>query len=258
MKRAIVLLVGPLCAIFVVSLLVAPQSKIQHQDSSAFQMALQQAVDRLEGSGKTFIAGTATPARAAPQQPTFDGRYTCDTYEQAMTTCDPAMPGCVDHTTDPMGHTCVHGEYTCQIATCETYDMQNTTCDVNHPDCPTVPHTTEPPPYHHTCQGHTCDEGFTCDFTTDPRAFTCDAANSQCEDVTFNAFIPTCNPMDPACRTNNPKGYCTADNYPTCIVTQTTCDVADPACDTIDPTKPGCATPTETTTWGKIKERYSR
>ena len=93
MKKAIGFLLGPIVAVFIVGLLVTPQPKIQHQDSSAFQVALQQAVDRLEGS-TMFLAGTATPVNAAPQQPTFDGSYTCDTYDEILPTCNPVVPGC--------------------------------------------------------------------------------------------------------------------------------------------------------------------
>jgi hypothetical protein len=252
-KKAIVFLLVPICAAFVLGLLVTPQTKVQHQDSSAFQVALQGAVDRLEGGGNVLLAGTATPVHAAPQQPTFDGRYTCDTYEPIMTTCDPAQ-GCADHTQDPLGHTCVAEEYTCQQATCDTYDPRAFTCDPNLAEC-NLPHTTEPTPYSHTCQGHTCDGSFTCDFTVDPRALTCDAADPLCESTTFNAFIPTCNPMLPECRLNNP-GHCTAQGYHTCEPTAHTCDPAFPDCTTIDPSQPGCATPVEKTSWGQIKHLY--
>jgi hypothetical protein len=75
-------------------------------------------------------------------------------------------------------------------------------------------------------------------------------------DFTFDAFMITCNPMLPECRTNNP-GHCTAQNYPTCVAGVITCDVADPLCVTINPSKPECATPVKETTWGQIKEKYS-
>jgi len=121
--------------------------------------------------------------------------------------------------------------------------------------CWTGIHTVEPFPYNHTCDGHTCDGSFTCDFTLDPRAGTCDAADPACGFTTFDAFTPTCNPMLPECRINNP-GHCTAENYPTCQMGFVTCDPADPVCTTIDPAQPGCATPVEKTSWGQIKTLY--
>jgi hypothetical protein len=254
-KKVIGFLLCPLCAVLLLSLIVTPQTKIYHRDSSAFQLALQQAVDRLEGGSRLLLAGTVTPVAAHPMQPTFDGRYTCETYEQGFPTCDPGA-GCLAHTADPQGHTCMNGEYTCQLATCDTYDSQMPTCDPNGANC-NVPHTTEPAPYNHTCEGHTCDGSFTCDFTVDPRAVTCDAADPQCLDFTFDAFMTTCDPMRPECRTNNPKGHCTAQNYPTCVAGVVTCDVADPLCVTINPAKPECATPVKETTWGQIKAKYS-
>jgi hypothetical protein len=253
-KRVIALLLGPLCALLVIGIFVAPQPRMQHDGSSAFNLALQQAIDRLEDGGKVVLAGTATPVKADPMQPTFDGGYTCETYEPSFPTCDLAA-GCLAHTADPQGHTCMQGEYTCQMATCDTYDPQMETCDPNSPMC-NMPHTTEPAPYNHTCQGHTCDGTFTCDFTLDPRALTCDAASPECHFTTYDAFMMTCNPMLPECRLNNP-GHCTAENYPTCQAGVPTCDSGDPACSTIDPSQPGCATPTEKTTWGKVKDRYS-
>jgi hypothetical protein len=258
MKKVIGLLLAPVCVVFIFSLLAAPQPRIQHQDSSAFQAALQQAINRLEGGGKTLLGGTATPVQAGPMTPTYDGRYTCDTYNPAYPTCEPAVCNTYPHTADPAGHTCVAGEYTCQMATCDTYDPQQLTCDVYRNTQCGAPnqHTTEPIPYSHTCQGHTCDGTFTCDFTVDPRALTCDAATPECWTPTFEAFQVTCNPMLPECRMNNPKGHCTAENYPTCQPGAYTCDPANPQCATIDPHTPGCATPTEHTTWGKVKERY--
>jgi hypothetical protein len=256
MKKAIVFLLIPICAAFVLGLLVTPQTKVQHQDSSAFQVALQGAVDRLEGSGELLLAGTATPVHAAPQQPTFDRRYTCDTYEPGLPTCDAS---CGEHTTDPLGHTCLNEAYTCQQATCDTYDPQAFTCDRFDPACgpvPPPPHTFEPAPYNHTCDGHTCDAAFTCDFTVDPRAYTCDAADPQCEAPTFYYLQPTCNPMLPECRINNPL-HCTSQaGYPTCEPGLITCDPGDPLCATVDPADPRCGTPVEETTWGQIKTLY--
>ncbi len=256
MKKVIALFLCPLCALLVVGLFAASQTKVQHQGSSAFNVALQQAVDRLEDGGKAVLAGTATPVQAAPLVPTYDGRYTCQTYDPAYTTCDRVQCN-YQHTADPAGHTCVAGEYTCQMATCDTYDAQKYTCDVyKNPQCGAPnQHTTEPPPYNHTCQGHTCDGTFTCDFTLDPRALTCDAGNFECVHTTFDAFMVTCNPMLPECRMNNP-GHCTAQTYPTCQAGVPTCDPGNPACATIDPSQPGCATPVEETTWGHIKARY--
>lgn len=260
MKKVIALLLGPVCALFIISLLAAPQLRVQHQGSTAFETGLQQAIERLEGGGKTFLAGTATPVQANPLTPTYDGRYTCDTYNPVYPTCDRQLPACnIAHTANPVGHTCVAGEYTCQMATCDTYDAQQYTCDVyKNAQCGSPgQHTTEPSPYSHTCQGHTCDGTFTCDFTVDPRALTCDAANPECWVPTFEAFAVTCNPMLPECRENNPKGHCTAENYPTCQLGTYTCDPVNPQCATIDPHTPGCATPTEQTTWGKVKARYA-
>lgn len=258
MKRAIGFLLSPICAVLLLSLLVTPQTKTDFEDSSAFQVALQQAVDRLEGGGKLLLAGTATPVAAKSEPvPTYDGRYTCETYDIALATCDPAMPGCLPHTSDPQGHTCIAGEYTCDLPTCETYDAQMFTCDPNAAAC-VWPHTTEPVPYNHTCDGHTCDGSFTCDFTVDPRALTCDAADPQCELATFNAFLPTCDPMRIDCRENNPHGYCTAQGYNTCELTTPTCDPGQPGCDTVDPGKPGCATPVKRTTWGQVKALHEQ
>lgn len=260
MKRVLGFLSSFLCSLLLISLLLSPQTKIQHQDSSAFEWALDRAVARLEFGGRLILAGTATPVAAAAQQVTYDGRYTCDTYEAALLTCDAGSPGCVEHTADPQGHTCVDGAYTCEFVTCDTYDMQTATCDPFNPACgpiPPPPHTFEPSPYNHTCEGHTCDGTFTCDFTLDPRGFTCDAADPQCQEATFDAFHTTCDPMSPLCRTNNPKGYCTAQTYPTCTPGTTTCDPVDPLCSTIDPYDPQCMTPTKKTTWGKLKASYS-
>lgn len=257
-RRAIGFLLGPICAALLVSLLVTPQPRPHHEDSSAFQTALQQAVDRLESGGRLLLAGTATPVLAGVQQPTYDGRYTCDTYEVTMLTCDPAGGLCPAHTSDPQGHTCVAGEYTCDLPTCDTYDPQQLTCDTNDPACggPAL-HTFEPPPYNHTCDSYTCDGHFTCDFTVDPRAETCDAADPMCMRTTFDAFIVTCNVMLPECRQNNPDA-CTALNYPTCTPGVPTCDPIDPACATVDPSDPACWTPTETTTWGQVKAKYQQ
>jgi hypothetical protein len=133
------------------------------------------------------------------------------------------------------------------------------TCDPNDGVC-NVPHTTEPAPYNHTCDGGTCDGHFTCDFTVDPRAETCDAADPLCQathgPITFNHYQPTCDPMNPGCRLNNPK-HCTAQEpgaYLTCDPSVTTCD-ATAGCETVDPVPP-CATPTKWTTWGQLKDLY--
>jgi hypothetical protein len=243
----------------VLSLFVSPTPKIQHQDSSAFQTALQQAVSRLEGSGKVLLAGTATPALAGgAQTATFDGAYTCQTYDIAINTCDPGRPECVVHTADPLGHTCVGGEYTCQMATCDTYDPSMPTCDPNKTECTgAAGHTFEPPPYNHTCEGHTCDGAFTCDFTVDPRAWTCDAADIDCLGETFDAFMETCNPMLPECQINNPH-HCTAQAYDTCDPSVPTCELGNPDCETVDPQAPNCGTPVERTTWGKVKVKYAQ
>ncbi len=257
MKKAITLLLVPLCTVVLLSLLVTPQSRIQHQDSSAFKMALQQAVDRLEGGGKLLLAGTATPVAAAgvQQEATYDGRYTCETYEPAYPTCDPGPAGCVDHTADPQGHTCWDELYTCQAVTCDTYDPLMVTCDPNNADC-VFPHTSEPAAFNHTCEGHTCQGTFTCDFTVDPRAPTCDAADFDCQRPTFDAFVTTCDPMKPECSVNN-SGHCTAQTYPTCDAAVPTCDPADATCVTLDPTDPNCTTPTKKTTWGAVKAKYA-
>jgi hypothetical protein len=278
LKKAIGFVLGPVCVVLLVSLLITPQTKSLHEDSSAFQVALDQAVARLEGGGKALLAGTATPVVAAPAECTWDpDSYTCDTYEPAgFFTCEPAQQTCdvsciPPHTADPIGLTCKGGPpaYTCDFATCETYDMQVMTCDHNNPQCgpvetsdpppcePGHQHTSEFAPYGHTCYGHTCDAGFTCDFTADPRAGTCDAADPLCQLPTFQHDVTTCDPMDPLCRMHNPKGYCTAANYPwgTCDGAQT-CDPLEPGCTTVDPQEPGCATPIERTTWGKVKSKY--
>jgi hypothetical protein len=251
-KKAIGLLLIPLCTVLVLSLLVTPQSRIQHQDSSAFGLALQRAVDRLEGGSKVLLAGTATPVAAMVPAATYDGAYTCDTYEPAMLTCDPAQ-GCAEHTMDAMAHTCSNEMYTCQVATCDTYDPQMVTCDPNGAEC-AVPHTSEPAAYNHTCDGHTCDGAFTCDFTVDPRALTCDAANVDCAGPTFNHNEVTCNPMQDECQL--PFNQCTAQQYPTCEPGVATCDPGDPACATVDPSDPRCGTPVKQTTWGKVKAEY--
>ena len=260
MKKAIGLLLGSVCTVFLISLLLAPQPKIQHQESSAFGLALNQAVQRLEGGGKLFLAGTATPVAAQQNgtEPTFDGAYTCDTFQIAGAfTCDPGDPNCpgagLPHTADPEGHTCGVGlnGYTCQFATCETYDPQAFTCDPFNPQCgpvPPPPHTFEPPPYNHTCEGATCDGRFTCDFTADPRALTCDAASPQCIEFTFDFQHSSCDPVNPLCRHNNPKGACTAANYPTCDGVSPTCDVNDPT----------CTTATQRSTWGSVKSKYEK
>lgn len=248
-RRAIGLLLAPLCAVVILSLLVTPQSKIQHQDSSAFGKALQQAVYRLEGGSKMLLAGTATPVlAAAAQQCTFDGRYTCETYDPVMTTCDPGT-GCIDHTAEPQGHTCSNEWYTCQIATCDTYDPQMATCDPNSAEC-CYPHTAEPEGMNHTCDGHTCDRAFTCDYTVDPRWPTCNAAYVDCTVPTRDAFVMTCNPMQEECRLENPD-HCTSDMYPTCDPSQPTCDPV--ICETVDPNSPHCGTPVRQTTWGGVK-----
>jgi hypothetical protein len=218
---------------------------------------LQQAVYRLEGGGKMLLAGTATPVVAAPQQYTYDGRYTCETYDPAMYTCDAGLPDCqtgIEHTADPQSHTCSDEWYTCEVATCDTYDPLMVTCDPNDPCCTTCPHTQEPPPYNHTCDGHTCDGAFTCDFTVDPRALTCDAADVDCMIPTRDAFVITCNPMKPECRLENPD-HCTAEGYPTCDPSQPTCDPV--VCSTVDPNDPHCGTPVKKTTWGGIKAEYN-
>jgi hypothetical protein len=253
MKKAMGFFLGSICVVVLLGLLVTPQPRVQHQGSSAFDVALEQAVNRLEGGSKFLLGGAATPVDAQ-LQPTFDGRYTCETYEAGLATCDPAA--CGDHTTDPVGHTCVAGEYTCQAATCDTYDRQQLTCDPYNSACPGPgTHTTEAAPFNHTCDGHTCDGAFTCDFTVDPREPTCDAADPNCHYTTFDAFQVTCDPMKEECRVNNPD-HCTAEGYFTCAVPiQITCDPGDPACPTIDPAQ-GCATATEHTTWGQIKTLY--
>jgi hypothetical protein len=245
-KNAIGLLLCSVLAVVLMAFLVQPRQKIQHDDSSAFQIALDQAIQRLEGGGAMLLAGTATPAHANPvPEPTYDGKYTCDTFDQAALTCDPAAPGCsmagLPHTSDPAGHTCVGGAYTCEsFSTCDTYDMQALTCDVfRDPDCG-IPgtHTCEPAPYNHTCQSVTCDGVYTCDLTVDPRAATCDAADPACATLTFDYAMATCNPMDPICRINNP-GHCTSDAYYTCY--------SGP---------PECNNPVKKTTWGKLKHEY--
>jgi hypothetical protein len=138
------------------------------------------------------------------------------------------------------------------VATCDTYDPHMATCDPGAAEC-LVQHTTEGTPYNHTCDGHTCDGSFTCDFTLDPRALTCDAADDECISTTYDAFAITCNPMKEECRINNP-GHCTAEGYNTCDPTAPTCDPA--TCSTIDPNEPGCATPIRHTTWGAVKAKY--
>ncbi|GEM_PF-2647917 len=274
MKKAISFLICSILIAAVASMFIAPQVHVQHQGSSAFKMALNQAVDRLENGGRIILAGTATPV-AAQVLPTYDGRYTCDTYNIPGTeTCDAANPMCGisgAHTSDPMGHTCVVDAYTCQMSTCDTYDSQQFTCDANNADCTSAAggHTTEPPPYNHTCDGNTCDGVFTCDFTVDPRAPTCDAANIDCVKTTIDYAMITCNPMRPECQVNNPE-HCTAQTYPTCDNASPTCvfgaechyttKIYD-TCDGISPTcdgQPGCTNPVQRTDWGRIKHNYRK
>jgi hypothetical protein len=150
------------------------------------------------------------------------------------TTCPP-QPTC-----DPTGATC-SGAYTCQFPTCETYDAHKFTCDRTRPECAGAGHTTEPPPYSHTCQGPTCDHSFTCDITADPRSYTCDAANTLCVKPTFNAYVLTCNPMLPECRINNPQ-HCTSQIYHTC-------QSGVPECPPVG---------VKGTTWGQVKEKYKK
>jgi len=197
-------------------------------------------------------SATCDPAYCQP--PTYDGRYTCETYQ------GPGMPRCigVNHTIQ------AQGAYTCSSPACMTYDAGRPTCDTNQPACrPTYDpatltcdasrmtcdgsspnchprHTMEPPGSNVTCQtSHTCDKGFTCDLTSDPRAFTCDAANPQCQRATYNAFMATCNPLQIGCRINNP-GACTTQFYETC-------QRGNPHCPPVG---------VEGTTWGKVKEKY--
>lgn len=209
MKKVIGVLLFSLCTVALLSLIFAPHSKIDHQSSSAFEAALNVAIDRLESGGRTIIVGSATPVAAAALQATYDNGYTCD------------------------------------AATCDTYDATYLTCDRINPTCAGNGHTYEPSPYNHTCEGYTCNAAHTCDFTADPRAETCDAANGECQQPTFNNNVVTCNPMQQECRKNNPNGFCTAVNYPTCDGVSFTCDG-----------QTGCTNPTERTSWGKIKSKY--
>ena len=261
MRKLIQVLCACCCVAVVTAVLASRPVRIHHESSSAFPTALQAAVDRLENGGRAVMGATAVmmnataPAVVAQNSPvTFDGRYTCETYSPNFPTCQqgPACPFAgLTHTADPNGHTC-RAQYTCQMVTCQTYDHQAMTCDPNQPICrPPTGHTTEPPPYGHTCDGQTCDGSFTCDFTADPRGSTCDAAHPLCQRPTFNAFEPTCNPMLPQCRYNNP-GACTAQPMnPTCSglppcgpmtsdPRSVTCDPLVCSTPTSNPTQPTC------------------
>jgi hypothetical protein len=208
-KKAIGILFCSLCAVVFLALIIAPHPKIQHQGSSAFDAALDAAVAKLEHGGTVILNRSATPAAAVPLQITSDNGYTCDAN------------------------------------TCDTYEAQYATCDRIDPICRGNGHTFEPPPFNHTCEGYTCDGAHTCDVTADPRAETCDAANIDCTAPTFNNVVLTCNPMQQECRRNNPKGFCTAVNYPTCDGQSFTCNGVT-----------GCTNPTEHTSWGKIKSKF--
>jgi hypothetical protein len=252
MQKVIAVLCGCCLVALTVTAVLTPQPKVHHADSTAYTAALSSAVDRLEHSNRTVLGATAillnaaAPAALAQGAPTFEG-------------------------------------YTCQAPTCDTYNPQRPTCERTNPICSgSGVHTTEPPPYDHTCQGQTCDGSFTCDFTADPRAPTCDAANTSCQQPTFNAFQSTCDPLQPACRPNNP-GACTAQpNNPTCsgaaCPTHTsdprsvTCDASNPVCPpltsnpgqvtcdpafpTCDQSNPLCRVGASGTTWGKVKDSY--
>ena len=211
MQRVIAVLCGCCCVALLVTALTTPQPRVRHESSSAFTVALESAVGRLENGGRAALGATAVmmnataPAVVAQGTPTFEG-------------------------------------YTCQTATCNTYNPQQPTCDRGNPMClpPGATHTAEPPPYNHTCEGQTCDGSFTCDFTADPRSETCDAANTVCVRPTFSAYQPTCDPFQPDCRRNNP-GACTVQpNNPTCSGAACPVYTSDPRSVTCDPATPGC------------------
>lgn len=187
-KKAIGTLICSLCTVILFALLIIPQSRVQHEDSSAFQMALNLVVERLEASGETILHSTATPVAA-----------------------------------DILSVGTTENGYTCDTPTCDTYDKYVITCDESKTECTGTGHTFEPKPYNHTCDGHTCDGKFTCDITADPRAETCNAQYAVCKEPTFNGVDATCNPLYQEFRQNNPKGFCTAVKYPTCDGDNPTC-----------------------------------
>lgn len=232
MRKRIAFLCGCFCVAVIFVVLATPEPKVHHAGSSAFTAALDAAVTRLEHGGRAVTGATAVVMNATAPAVVAQGTQTYDAY-------------------------------TCEAATCDTYNPQVPTCDAQNPACrpPGGVHTTEPPPYNHTCEGQTCDGSFTCDFTADPRAPTCDAARTDCIHETFNAYVPTCDPLRPECRGNNP-GACTVQaTYPTCSGAacppptsdprSVTCDAhcgptTDPGQPTCDPAGPTCS-PTQPT-----------
>jgi len=239
MKKFIVVLLSCCCAVVLANLIATSQVRVNHQHSSAFNAALVSAVDRLEngaraaaGATAVMMNATAPGANAQVGGPTFNGRYTCETYQ------GPNQPRCngTEHTVESFRYTC----NTAPGATCQTYDVSQFTCDPNRPDCGGA-HTTEPPPYNHTCQAVTCDGSHTCDFTVDPRALTCDRGN-ECSEVTLNSNHLTCDPTRPQCRGKNPlactiQAGCTSDGAATCDPVAPGCGpyTTDPRSATCDP-----------------------
>lgn len=258
-KYVIALLVVPL---FLVGVLIVGPEKADHESSPAFSVALNNAINRLEGTAiKATVA--ATPCAQAEAFDLTTDPITCDaspecenlttdyrecyTLDDQEATCDQATPTCNEEPT-------CHGRYTCDSrTTCDggptcdgAYTCWNSTCDEPGQTCDGTPtcdgsagcdftvdgtHTCNGvPTCESTCEGWpTCE--ITCQGATCAGAFTCEAAQATCDgsetcqNTCANATFPTCQA--------NPDCGITYDGSPTCTGLATcasTCSAQWPTC----------------------------
>ena len=208
MKRSVIALL--LLPLLVLCVFLAAPERDDHVNSPAFSVALNQAIDKLEGTAGRVTSAATPVARAGAldyttdpvtcfatnpecQELTYDERP-CNTLDHGQPTCDHESPTCdasptchgrytCDYRTTCDGSSTCNADYTCWNSTCEE---QNQTCDGETP---------------------TCDAGANCNFTTDG-THTCNGS-------------ATCD--------NTCQGWPTCSDYQTCDVTcagQPTCDGA--------------------------------
>jgi len=141
-----------------------------HQESPAFAIALESAVDRLETSRvRTGDAVQGQELTFDPSVPTCDAQYpTCIPDEPTCVTLRPDSVTC--YVEDPNCCTYEVAKFTCdpQEPTCEWGQQHCVTGRYGHPTCSADPKE---------CPDMTYLEQYTCT----PGTNTCDAANPRCE-----------------------------------------------------------------------------
>ena len=158
MRKAIVFALLVVVAAVVYLNFIDDADRSAHDASPAFQVMLDQAVDRLEGVPERI---TATAVAEAQAEPLATAEYTCSDFRtcDAIATCD----GSVQPTCD--------GEITCDYSTCEGALTCTNTCE-----------------QYTIGEGPTCDGSATCAEGPCPGWPTYDGFNPTC------VGGPTCEP----------------------------------------------------------------